>query len=450
MIRLISLLIAGVVAAPTAAMAQEPARDQARPNILFIAVDDLNDWIGALGGYPTPITPNIDRLAARGVIFTNAHAPAPACNPSRVALLTGVRPSTSGVYGNHDPWRPVMPDVVTLPQYFMKHGYEVVGRGKIFHGRYPDPASWHRYVDKLEDPLPPESKLEDPKTHAGNISFVPLELPDAEMDDHKVVTWASEFLSERRGDRPFFLAVGIYRPHMPWHVPQKYFDMHPLESIRLPTVLETDMADVPEAGRKIGNTGDHPRMLETGNWRRAVQGYLASMTFADAQIGRLLEALDRSPHRDNTIVVLWGDHGWHLGEKLRWRKFTLWEEATRTPLIFVAPGVTTAGTRADAPVDLMGLYPTLADLAGLPAPEVEGVTLRPLLEDAGAAWTRPALITWGPGNHAVRDHRWRYIRYADGSEELYDHAADPMEWTNLADRPEHARIKRDLARWMPD
>ena len=420
------------------------------PNVLFIPVDDLNDWTGFQGGHPQSKTPNLDRLAARGTVFDLAYCAAPACNPSRVALLTGLRPPTTGVYVNPQPWRPVLPDVVTLPQHFMAHGYHVIGGGKVFHGGYPDDASWHDYFRKSGDPKPAPEVLEDPRSRSGGIVWGVLDVDDSQMDDHKVTSWAVDYLQQKH-DKPFFLACGIFRPHMPWQVPRKYYDMYPPETVVLPEVPEDDLEDVPPPGVKMAKPeGDHATMLKTGNWRHAVQAYLASIAFVDVQIGRLLDALDHSPHADNTIIVLWGDHGWHLGEKQHWRKFALWEEATRAPLIFVAPGVTSPGSVCRRPVDFVNVYPTLADLCGLPVGDhLDGVTMRPLLENPQAKWERPALTTHGRLNHAIRSEQFRYIRYADGSEELYDHQADPMEWKNLADDPKFAKIKADLKVWLP-
>ncbi|HUG90253.1 MAG TPA: sulfatase, partial [Planctomycetaceae bacterium] len=417
---------------------------------LMIAVDDLNDWIGCLGGHPDTKTPNIDRLAKRGVLFTRSYCAAPACNPSRAALMTGIRPWTSGVYLNPQPWRPVLPDAVTLTQHFMAHGYEAVGCGKIFHGRYNDPESWHAYGRQTGDPKPMPRVANDPRSRAGGIVWGVLDVPDEEMNDYRVASYAIDYL-ERSHEKPFFLACGIFRPHMPWQVPRKYYDMYPVDEIAMPTVLDTDLDDVPQAGVRMARPeGDHATMLETGNWRYAVQAYLASITFADAQVGRLLEALDASPHADNTIVILWGDHGWHLGEKQHWRKFALWEEATRAPLLIAAPGVTKPGSVCERTVDFMSVYPTLAELCGLPPREgLDGVSIVPLLKDPQSEWNRPAITTHGRGNHAVRSERYRYIRYADGSEELYDHESDALEWKNLAGDPALAAVKRELAAWLP-
>jgi arylsulfatase A-like enzyme len=435
--------------APALRPTADAADAKKRPNVLFIAVDDLNDWIGCLGGHPQSRTPNIDRLAARGVLFEKAYCAAPACNPSRAALLTGIRPSTSGVYSNSQPWRPVMPDVVTLPQHFMQHGYRVVGGGKIFHGGFNDDASWQEYFNKSADPKPDNLPVNGiPGT--AHFDWGPVQVEDQQMDDHRVVSWAVEELGKEQ-DKPLFLACGIFRPHLPWYVPQKYFDQYPVDSVELPKILESDLDDVPPAGVKMAKPqGDDRKVRESNNHYRAVQGYLASIAFADKQVGRLLDALDNGPLADNTIVILWGDHGWHLGEKHHWRKFALWEEATQAPLMLTVPGVTKPGGRSPRPVSFMDVYPTLADLCGLPIGDhLEGETLRPLLENPQAAWDRPALCTHGRNNHALRSERWRYIRYADGSEELYDHQADPMEWKNLADDQQYAAVKKELAAWLP-
>jgi arylsulfatase A-like enzyme len=270
------------------------------------------------------------------------------------------------------------------------------------------------------------------------------------MNDHKMVDYAVEYL-QRKHEKPFFLACGLFRPHMPWQVPRKYYDMYPPEKITLPDVPTNDLDDVPAAGVKMARPkGDHATMLRTGNWRHAVQAYLASISFADAEVGRLMKALDASPYSGNTVVVLWGDHGWHLGEKSHWRKFSLWEEATRAPLIMVAPGLTKPGSVCRRTVDFMHIYPTLAELCGLPIiDQLEGRSMLPLLMDPTAEWKLPAITTHGRNNHAVRSERWRYIRYANGDEELYDHDADPMEWTNLASKSQFAKVKQELAAWLP-
>lgn len=446
MLRHCLVLAAGLLATLTL-VSHVGAED--RPNVLFIAVDDLNDWISCLGGHPDARTPNIDRLAQRGVLFTRSYCAAPACNPSRAALMTGIRPSTSGVYHNSQSWRKAMPDVATLPQHFMKHGYKALGCGKIYHGRFPDPASWDEYLSKTKDPKPAQEVLDDPHSRAGTIVWGVLDIADEKMDDYKMVSWAIDVLQQKH-EQPLFLACGIFRPHMPWQVPRKYYDMFPLDEISLPKTLKNDLDDIPPAGQQVARQNDHRNILDTDNWKHAVQAYLASMAFADAQVGRLMDAFEASDYADNTIVILWGDHGWHLGEKRHWRKFALWEEATRAPLMIAAPGVTQAGQVCERPVDFMHIYPTLAELCGLPIPEqAEGRSMLPLLKDAEAEWDQPAVTTHGRNSHAVRSEQFRYIRYADGSEELYDHEADPMEWNNLAGDEKYQGVKDELAAWLP-
>ncbi|MBT4484996.1 MAG: sulfatase, partial [Candidatus Latescibacteria bacterium] len=301
-----------------------------KPNVLFIAIDDLNDWIGCLGGHPDVKKPNIDSLSQRGVIFTNAHCAAPACCPSRTALMTGIRPSTSGVYTNAQPFRQskVLKNAVTIPQHFMAHGYHSLGTGKIYHGIYPDPPSWDDYwpsqmKTRPEDPMPENPPLNGiPNTR--HFDWGPVDVSDEKMGDRQVADWTVRQL-HRNHEKPFFLACGFYRPHLPWYVPQKYFDMYPPETITLPNVKVDDLDDVPPIGRKIARPGgDHTTVLKYNQWRKAVQGYLASISFVDACVGRVIDAFDKCRYRNNTIIVLWSDHGWHLGEKLHWRKFALW------------------------------------------------------------------------------------------------------------------------------
>lgn len=454
---LASLAFASLVVLPghtslRASVEQGQGRGRApstRMNVLFIAVDDLNDWIGALGKRADVKTPNMDRLAARGVLFTRAYAAAPLCNPSRAALMTGVRPSTSGVYQNNQPWRPPLKDAVTLAQHFMNNGYRVEGGGKIFHNTYNDPASWHVWTKEKKNPEPANTPVNG-IANTAHFDWGPVEVGDEEMGDHQVVSAGVDFLG-RKQEKPFFLAIGLIRPHLPFYAPRKYFDLYPLDQVKRPKVLDNDLDDVPQAGRRMAKPeGDHRKVVEAKQWEKAVQAYLACISFADAEVGRLLDALDRSEHARNTIIVLWSDHGWHLGEKQHWRKFALWEEATRVTFMVVAPGVTKPNTRSARTVNLMDIYPTLIDLCGLPRkPELEAASLVPLLRDPQAKWERPSLTTYGCNNHAVRSERWRYIRYADGSEELYDHDADPLEWKNLAQDAKYASVKTDLAKWLP-
>ncbi len=428
-------------------------------NVLFISIDDLNDWVGSLGGHPQTHTPNLDKFAASGVNFTSAHCAAPLCNPSRAALMTGLRPSTTGVYQNSQPFRMSEKGktAVTITQHIRTIGFKSIGSGKIYHGGFPETASWDDYYpdnrghDVPQSPTPPKDQIPlngIPRT--AHFDWGAIDNPDADMGDFQVVRWVSAQLTKNHSD-PMFIACGMTRPHLPWYVPKKYFDMFPLDSVHLPAVKEDDLNDVPAIGVKFAKpNGDHARVVESGQWKRAVQGYLASIAFCDAMLGHLFRALENSPKKNETLVVLWSDHGWHLGEKLHWRKFSLWERATRNLLMWNVPGLTQPGGRCPRTVSLMDIYPTLIELLGAPERrEVEGQTLVPQLRNPMAPRKAPALTTYGRRNHSVRSERWRYIRYSDGGEELYDETNDPHEWTNLAGRPEHAGVKRELSAWLP-
>lgn len=421
-----------------------------KPNVLFIAADDLNHWVGHLGRHPQARTPNIDRLARMGVTFTRANCPAPACNPSRTALLSGLRPGTTGVYDNGQAWSPSIKRDQVITTQFIKAGYRVVGAGKIFHGSARRPGEWTEYFEpkgKARLQLDPSAK---PDGGVDVLRFGPLANRDDEMPDYRAVSYAIEQLSVA-DERPWFLAVGFEKPHMPFSVPKAWFDLFPLNTIELPPHRSDDLSDVPRAGRRLTKyEGDHAEMMKSGRWKEAVQAYLATIAFMDSQLGRLIDALEASPDRENTVICFWGDHGWHLGEKSRWRKFTLWEESARTVLIWKVPGVTRPGGVCERPVDLMSIYPTLCALAGIPTPRhVEGLDIRPLLAEPASHWPHDALTTYHRNNHSIRSQDWRYISYADGSEELYHHPSDPYEWTNLADDPAHREIKRHLARSLP-
>ncbi len=450
-------LLAGILAlalGPGGLLSADP------PNVLFIAVDDLNDWIEPLGGHPQAKTPNLARLARRSTLFSRAFTAAPACNPSRAAIMTGIAPYRSGVYNNNQAWRPAMRDAVTIPQAFMKGGYWAGGSGKIYHGVYPDPPSWDEYwpsknLQREQDPVPPHRPVNG-IPGSGGFDWGPLDVDVAEMSDAKVAAWVAAKLRQPHG-RPFFLACGIFRPHLPWYVPRNYMARFETDTIQLPLVFNRDLDDVPQAGVRMARPDrDHARVTEHAQWKEAVRSYLASISFADDMLGIVLDALDEGGHADNTIVVLWGDHGWHLGEKQHWRKFALWEEATRVPLLFSVPAGTPGlpeGTRGGAvsprPVNLLDVYPTLVELAGLNAREgLDGQSLVPLLRNPELRW-QPTVTTHGRSNHAIRSEDFRYIRYADGSEELYDHRVDPMEWTNLAADENYRSVKEKLQRWLP-
>ncbi len=436
-----ALLLAFGLAAPLGASIP------ARPNVLFIAVDDLRDWVGYFGHNPQSKTPNYDRLARMGTSFTRAYCASPSCNPSRAALMSGLRPSTSAVYENNIDYRPLIPPEKMLTTAFRNAGYYVHGAGKIYHGSYPRLSEWDDFLAREGGyPRVPAGQSDG----VGGIKFAPLDCRDDEIPDWHIADYGIASLRKKH-DKPFFLAVGFHKPHMPWNVPRKWFDLFPLASIKLPPYLEDDLKDVPPAGIRMARPeGDHAAMLQSGRWKEAVQAYLATIAYCDMNLGRLLDAFEKSPYRNNTIICLWGDHGWHLGEKHHWRKFTLWEEANRAPFMWVVPGLTRPNTICDRTVDFMSIFPTLTDLCGIPTPKHnEGVSIKALLANPQARWEIPAVTTYRFKNHTVRTPEWRYIRYANGDEELYDEVKDPNEWTNLAAKPGFAAKKAELARHLP-
>lgn len=440
-----------------------------RPSVLFISLDDLNDWIEPMGGRPQAKTPNLDRLAASGVFFDNAHCPAPSCNPSRTAIFTGLSPNRSGLYTNGQKMREVLPDAVLIPKYFSNNGYWAGGSGKMLH-YFIDARSWEEYYPKkeTENPFPPHIPWGDrPKSipRGGPWQYVETDWhafdvsDDAFGGDSKVADWVGEKLMNPVEGQPFFLACGIYRPHEPWFVPKKYFDMFPIEEVQLPPgYKEDDLDDLPPSGKRAGPNRYFAHIRAHGQWKAAVQAYLASIAYADAMLGRVLDALDASPRRDNTIVVLWSDHGWHLGEKQHWQKFTLWRASTRVPLIIRVPkGIpglpegTVVGGRSARPVNLVSLYPTLLELCGLPAKgDNSGPSLVPLLRDPQVEWNHVS-VTYGGrvGSFGLSSDDWRYIRYENGDEELYHTSKDPYEWDNLAADPEYASRLSELRSKAP-
>jgi arylsulfatase A-like enzyme len=429
--------------------------EQEKTNVVMIIVDDLNDWVGAMGGHPDTKTPNMDRLASQGTLFMNAHATAALCGPSRASVMTGLRPSTSGIYGQLSDQdikkaSPATENITFMTEYFADHGYKTMGIGKIFHNAAPD-GSLEEYGGRIKGfgPHPENEFVWD--SDRTNTDWGVFPERDEDMIDYKSAMWAKDKLAEEH-DRPFFLAVGFIRPHAPWYAPQKWFDMHPPAQLTMPPYLKGDQDDIPAISRAIHEMPMMPTTewaIETGEWPNIVQGYLASISFVDHYIGEVLKALEDSPYADNTIVVLWGDHGYHIGEKNRFAKHSLWEETSRVPLIISSPdGV--RGQVTYTPASLLDLYPTLLDLADLPANATnEGGSLKALVEGNAEASGRVAITSYGHGNHAIRDERYRYIRFTDGTEELYDHESDPDEWKNLAGDSEYDEIKARLAQHLP-
>lgn len=427
-----------------------------KPNILFIAIDDQNDWFGCLGGHPQAQTPNIDRLAGQGTLFTNAHCQSPLCNPCRTSLLTGLRPSTTGIYGL-SPWiRDVekWKDVVTLPQYLAQHGYRTYSAGKIFHGAYG-----RKKTDTEFQVLGPASaigarpaqKLVDTPSKHPLVDWGVFPHKDEDKGDWQVASWTVEQL-ESGLPEPFFLSAGFFLPHVPCYATQKWFDLYPEETLQLPPVRMDDRDDTPRFSWYLHWKLPEPRLKflqEANQWKNLVRSYLACTSFVDSQVGRLTEALERSGHTDDTVIVLWSDHGWHLGEKLITGKNTLWDRSTRVPLIFAGPGVA-VGARCNRPAELLDIYPTLVELCGLPPnSNLEGHSLMPQLKDPDAPRPWPAITTHNHDNHGVRTENWRFIQYADGSEELYDMRKDPNEWTNLVSDPAYREILEEHRRLLP-
>lgn len=452
----------------TASLFVSLATHAAKPDVLFIAIDDMNDWT-TLFDPDNPIkTPHLERLAKRGCFFSRAYCAAPGCNPSRTAVLTGLRPTTSGVYNNGQSWRTQLPDVVTLPQHFQQNGYATIGAGKIFH--HGSTGTDRKDKPSFDKFFPLRLHANKPKTNyngylrgvkgLGGLAIAHFDWGKHDVPkqtDEFTVEYVSEVMRTHPKDRPLFLAAGIFRPHLPFWAPPRNFKPYPLASLTMPPMPEDDLEDVPPIGIGMANTerfiwaNTHVKPPEhPGSLQRMVQSYQAASSHSDDMVGALLDQLDASGRAENTIIVLWSDHGYHLGDKTACVKFTLWEKANHVPFIIVAPGITTPGTRCDRPVGLVDLYPTLVDLAGLPPREdLDGLSLVPLLKDAHRKWERPALMTQNPGNHAIRTERWRYIRYADGTEELYDHSKDPWEHKNLARDPEYASIIAQHKTWLP-
>jgi len=462
-----------------------------RPNLLFIAIDDLNDWVGCLQGHPQVETPHIDELAARGVLFTEAHCPAPVCGPSRAAIMSGLRAWTTGVYSNDANYPAHLPDTLSMPEDLRRNGYFVMGTGKLFHGDHKFPRdSFDLYSPAFAPPWPKQAILSSNQqpvyrwqvngkeilfprngmpadrtwkdTHT--FDWGPLDLPDDAFQDSLSVGWAIDRLGEQLRE-PFFLGVGFHLPHQPLYAPKRFHDRYPLDTIVLPETIPNDLDDLSQAGRDYAliptTSGTHASVVRHGQWEHAVSSYLATVTFVDHLLGQLFQTLDQSRYGKNTWVLLWSDHGWHLGEKEHWGKATGWYRATRVPLILVPPkslstdanegGEIQRGVRCDSPVNLIDLYPTIAEIAGLPPrEELAGQSLLPLVRDPQRPWQEHTITTFGRGNHAVSTQRWRYIQYFDGTAELYDRESDPHEWHNLISKPEYGEIAERLAALVPE
>lgn len=453
--RIILFLILSVLGATNASCQKTD-----KPNVLFITIDDMNDWTSVFDENNPIKTPNIEKLADRGVFFNKAYCSSPACNPSRSSVMTGTRPHKTGIYGNSSDWRGALPKIKTIQRYFKDNGYFVCGAGKVFHHHkdwaFHDNASFNEFLMMSINEPYPDKKLNGLDWYGSrNTDWGAWPEDIKKTADYRTAQYAIQKLNQKF-DRPFFLNVGIYKPHSPFFAPQEFFDKYPSKNVVMPQIPEEDMEDLPEGARKL---------VEPTNWfwdgmvkaqkedpdayKDYVQGYQACASFADEMIGKIINALDNSPYKDNTIIVLWSDHGFHLGEKQHFEKFALWEKTTHIPFIIITPGLTQSSTIIEKPVDMTSIYPTLCELCGLEIPKhADGFSLVPLLKDTSTV-IPPALMTYGKGNHAIRTERWRYIHYADGTEELYDHKNDPKEWTNVAGKKEYKGVIEKLKTYIP-
>jgi arylsulfatase A-like enzyme len=450
-----------------------------RPNVLFIVSDDLNNMLGCYGD-PLAKTPNLDRLAARGVLFDKAYCTFPLCGPSRNSMLTGLYPNSTGILANAQIFRQTIPTHLSLPQAFRNAGYFAARIGKLYHYNVPksigtnghdDPGSWELElnpagVDRLQEESEIYSLL--PGQFGGTLSWYASPKPDTEHTDGLMTEDASWVLERcaKRKDRPFFLAVGFFRPHTPYVAPHSYFDLYPEKEMPVVQGVKEDQEDIPSPG--LGSYKREQDKLTDDLRRQTRQAYLASISFMDAQVGRVIDTLDRLGLAENTIIVFTSDHGYHMGEHGLWQKMSLFEESSRVPLLIVAPGLNTKGAVARSPVSHIDLYPTLAELCSVKAPEnLQGQSLVPLLKDpsaAGRGWALTqvmrgggrlrASVTTNVGadgrrffGYTLRTPRWRYTEWDEGhaGRELYDHESDPRELTNLASRPEHAATVAQLS-----
>ena len=446
-----------VVTTSILAMAVTSSSEEKRPDIVFIIVDDLNDWLGCYGGHPEAKSPNIDALAASGMLFSQAYCNSPQCRPSRTSLNHGVYPFKTGTYFNAKYAGETKITTPSMQKFFMEHGYRVASGGKVFHGNPGKDGD--ALLARPRDPRPPEGENNFNAMSAPNDGYA-LDVQDEQMSDYKVSQWATQ---QWRADseKPLFMSVGFFRPHRPLHVPKSWFAHFPIESIRRPAEPEgvDDWDDMPDFARRLARThahkplhgglSDHEFIVAKKDWDATIQAYQASIAFVDRQIGRFLDSLKENPRGRETYVMLVSDHGWHLGEKKHWCKGAIWEQTTHIPFVVRGPEVV-AGSKCAQPVSLVDVFPSLVDFAGLEIPDwLDGVSIKPQLANP-ASPRGPAISSYGEGNTSVRTQRWRYIRYEDGSEELYDHEIDPNEWTNLAKSPEHKRTIKTISLMIPE
>ena len=444
-----------------------------QPNVIMISVDDMNDWVSCLNDFQMVETLNMDRLAEMGTLFTNAYCAAPLCNPSRTAIFTGMSPARTGIVNNardeSGAWKLRWPELNTMPLWFKKNGYTVVGGGKTYHETVPELFNplhqWDEYFPLEIEKFKQKPHLEklgikdrewfsDMPSHPnGSWDWGPFFCEDFDMGDGKTTKWAMDFLSKNH-DKPFFLALGLFHPHLPFYAPKKYFDALPRDSVKLPEAPDWDLDDLPEGAKKFmraGNDKGFKMVAESGELKNAIRAYLASIAYVDALVGYLLESLENSKYAENTIIIFWSDHGYQFGEKERFSKRSLWRRSSRVLFTVKAPGITKPEMICKQPVSLLDIYPTLLELCNLPQPghELDGISLIPQLED-NEKKRRPAVITHEIGNNSVCDEHWTYIQYKDGGEELYDRDVDLNEWKNLAKDSKYKGVISELKKWTPE
>jgi len=446
------------LATATTALAADDAKPASKPNVLFIVIDDLNDYVSILANYPGVKTPNLDKFARSSMTFTHAYCAAPICNPSRTAFISGIAPYRSGIYGNNQRMTAskLVVDSVLLPEQFKRAGYYTMWNGKFFHSE-PGPQRRQQMWDDTEGGKgtygPPAKHETIPSTihHPPMFSYEAWDGPDTDFPDYQHMLINEKRLGKKY-EKPFFMVYGIYRPHNPWTAPKRFFDMHPLDTLVMPNVPTNVLDDLPPLGKEYARYPvNFQQLKDAGQWKPVVQSYLACISFMDYNLGRVLDALDHGPNSSNTIVCLVADNGFHMGEKEHFAKYALWEKTTHILCSWRVPGITAPGSVCDATVNLLDLYPTFNELCALPpvSQQLDGKSLVPLLKNPKTEWNRPAVTTYQQNDHAIRDDRWRYIRYHDGSEELYDDLNDPNEWTNVVSKAANVEVKTRLAQWLP-
>ena len=430
------------------------AESSKKPNVLMICIDDLNDWVGFLQGHPEAVTPHMDALAKRGRNFANAHCDVPVCSPSRVSVMSGVAATTHGSYELGPKYEdlPAINNMPTIQRHFKDNGYYTLSGGKVLHhgfnGRLTGDID--QSLGRTKSPTPAKP-LNRPADWSRAWDWGKFPENDAEMAEIQLAEKAAKTLREDFA-KPFFMSVGFFRPHVPLYVPPKWFDLYETDTFTLPQTPPSDLDDLPGNFLGINNYAvapTHAEVVQHGKQRSLTHAYLASISFVDHCVGIVLDALKSGPHANNTLIVLWSDHGFHLGEKQHWAKRTLWEESTRVPLLFAGPNIQ-PGKTCPEPASLLDIYPTLVELCQLPKnPHLEGLSLVPQLDDPATPRDQPAITSSYFGNHSIRNRDWRLIVYEDGAKELYDHRSDPNEFRNLAGDPTHQAIQKQLLQWLP-